>query len=253
MGNYKLIYFAAILLVLTMWGSTAKGDLVAWYRLQGNAHAEVGVDGMLVNNPTPAPDHCGIAGNALNFAPLPPDSGSYVSVPGGAGLPGLSQGTIAMWVNWSGPQEASFPLSLSFGNVLGRQSDGVYSNNIVGIDNMDPALGKVTWHPYSFLPVLVGATPVGDGAWHFLAVTFDGVTGAQLLYLDGTLDGSGTATGTMNADVVTPLTIGAWIGDGAGYSSSTIHDVLIYNTVLSQSDIQDLQAMFMCPCCNPCH
>jgi hypothetical protein len=247
MGNYKLICFAAILLVLTMWGSAAKADLIAWYRLQGNAHAEVGVDGMLVNDPTPAPDHCGIPGNALNFAPLPPDSGSYVSVPGGAGLPGLSQGTIAMWVNWSGPQEAAFGGSHSFGTVLGRQSNFFYSNNIVGIDDADPALGKVTWHPFSFVPVLVGATSVGDGVWHFVAVTFDGGTGEQLLYLDGTLDGSGTAFGAMDPDVNTPLTIGAWIGDGSGYSSSTIHDVLIYNTVLSQSQIQDLQAMFDCP------
>jgi MSHA biogenesis protein MshQ len=88
---------------------------------------------------------------------------------------------------------------------------------------------------------------VGDNVWHFVAVTFDGVTGAQRLYLDGNLDGSGNATGSLNGDQVAALTIGAWNGDGSGYSSSSIHDVRIFDTVLSQSDLQALQAQDAVP------
>jgi hypothetical protein len=46
----------------------------------------------------------------------------------------------------------------------------------------------------------------------------------------------------MNPDTVAPLTIGAWFGDGATYSNSTVNSVFIFDTVLSQTDIQNLQA-----------
>src|SRR5437660_12895667 len=112
MRNRKLIRVAAILLVMIMYGSTAEAGLIAWYPLHGDASAIVGNDGQLVNAPTPAPDEKGTANGALNFQADPNNSsgysgsntGSYVRVEGGAGLPGLQQGTIALWVNWSGMQ-----------------------------------------------------------------------------------------------------------------------------------------------------
>jgi hypothetical protein len=242
MLHYKLIRLAAILLVMIMYASTAQAGVIAWYPLHGDASALVGNDGTLVNAPTPAADQNGKANGALNFQVLSSNSGSYVSVDGGAGLPGLQQGTIALWVNWSGTQGKAFADSLSYGNVLARQSNSKYSNNVLGISNADPNMGTVTWAPYTYAPVAIGATSVGDNVWHFVAVTFDGTTGEQDLYVDGNLDGSGTAVGTLNADMTMPLTIGAWIGDGNGYSNSTIHDVFLFDTVLSQDDIQALQA-----------
>src|SRR5437879_5368766 len=112
MRHDKLIRLAAILLVMIMYASTAKAGVIAWYPLHGDASAKVGNDGTLVNAPTPAPDQSGTANGALNFQALSTNSsgysgsnsGSYVSVDGGAGLPGLQQGTIALWVNWSGMQ-----------------------------------------------------------------------------------------------------------------------------------------------------
>jgi hypothetical protein len=250
MLHYKLIRLAAILLVMIMYASTAKADLIAWYPLHGDASAKFGVDGELINGPTPAPDQNGNANGALNFQALStnsPDysrsnSGSYVSVPGGAGLPGLQQGTIALWVNWSGMQGTGWQ-GINFGAVTARQGDGRFSNNVIGINDADPNQGTLTWRPYGAGgPVAVGGTPVGDNVWHFVAVTFDGTTGEHDLYLDGNLDGNGTALGTMNTDTNAPFTIGAWYNDGSTYSSSTIHDVFIFDTVLSQSDIQALQA-----------
>src|SRR5713226_8870932 len=106
MRNYRLIRLAAILLVMIMYASTAEAGVIAWYPLHGDASAIVGDDGVLVNGPTPAPDEKGTANGALNFQALSSNSsgysgnnsGSYVSVPLGAGLPGLQQGTIALWV-----------------------------------------------------------------------------------------------------------------------------------------------------------
>src|SRR5260370_15396532 len=113
-----------------------------------------------------------------------------------------------------------------YGAVTARQSNGVYSNNVIGLNNADPNLATLTWQPYDAGgPVAVGATPVGDNVWHFVAVTFDGTTGEQDLYLDGNLDGVGFYTNTtgppysMNPDTTKPLTIGAWNGDGATYSN----------------------------------
>jgi hypothetical protein len=238
----KLFPSASLLVLLTTFASNAKADLIAWYPLHGDAIAAVGVDGILVNGPTPAPDQHGTPNGALHFQTLPGPSGSYVSVPGGAGLAGLSQGTIALWVNWSGTQGSSFTPGV-FGNVVARQANSVYSNNVLGISSANPALGHLTWQPYNAgPPVAVGATPVGDNVWHFVAVTFNGVTGEQKLYLDGNLDGTGTAFGVLNSFPNNPFTIGAWIDDGHGYSNSTIHDVRIFDTVLSQSEIQALQA-----------
>ena len=132
------------------------------------------------------------------------------------------------------------------GAVIARQSNGKYSNNVLGLNNADPNLASLTWQPYGAGgPVAVGATPVGDNVWHFVAVTWDGTTGEHDLYLDGKLDGqdnSGANIGPLNSNANARFTIGAWIDDGSTYSNSTIHDVYIFNTVLSQSEIQDLQA-----------
>ena len=100
MRNYKLIRLTAILLVMIMYASTAEAGVIAWYPLHGDASAIVGNDGTLVNGPTPAPDENGTANGALSFQADPNNSsgysgsntGSYVSVAGGAGLAGLQQG-----------------------------------------------------------------------------------------------------------------------------------------------------------------
>ncbi|HLJ93052.1 MAG TPA: LamG domain-containing protein [Gemmataceae bacterium] len=255
MRHHKLIRLAAILLIMILCASTAEADLIAWYPLHGDATAIVGVDGDLINGPTPAMDDQGNPNGALNFQTDPnnvsgyskSNTGSYVSVQGGAGLPGLKRGTIALWVNWSGIQGTAYAGSRSYGIVLARQSNGKYSNNILGISDPDPNVGTLTWAPYSAGgPVAVGATPVGDNVWHFVAVTFDGTTSDQNLYLDGSLDGSPSAV-TLNPDTSAPLTIGAWIGDGAGYSNSTIHDLFIFDTVLTQDQLNTLKTTRMPP------
>src|SRR5947209_12127786 len=146
MRHDKLIRLAAILFVMILYASTAEAGVIAWYPLHGDASAIVGNDGTLVNAPTPAPDEKGTANGALNFQADPNNSsgysgsntGSYVRVEGGAGLPGLQQGTIALWVNWSGMQGKAYSASLSYGSVLARQLNGKYSTNILRISDPQP-------------------------------------------------------------------------------------------------------------------
>ena len=260
MLHYKLIRPAAILLVMILYASTAKADLIAWYPLHGDGSPNVGnFYGDLVNGPTPAPDEKGNANGALKFQALSrnnsgaydrSNSGSYASVPRGAGLATLQQGTIALWVNWSGMQGTGWQ-GTNFGSVTARQGDGVFSNNVIGISDADPNVGTLTWRPYGAgAAVATGATPVGDNVWHFVAVTFDGTTGEHDLYLDGKLDGqdiTGADIGALSSNATSRFTIGAWIDDGSTYSNSTIHDVYLFNTVLSQDDIKNLQATGMPP------
>ena len=140
----NLIRLAAIPLVMILYASIAEAGVIAWYPLHGDASAIVGDDGTLVadadgNGVTPAPDEKGNANGALKFQADPnnqpaysgTNSGSYVNVAGGAGLAGLQQGTIAMWVNWSGMQGVGW--QNRYGAVIARQSNGKYSNNVLGI------------------------------------------------------------------------------------------------------------------------
>ncbi len=46
----------------------------------------------------------------------------------------------------------------------------------------------------------------------------------------------------MNSDANVALSIGAWIGDGAGFSTSMIDDLKVFDTVLSQEEVQALLA-----------
>ncbi|MBI3414136.1 MAG: hypothetical protein HY043_02260, partial [Verrucomicrobia bacterium] len=85
--------------------------------------------------------------------------------------------------------------------------------------------------------VLTGTTPVTTGVWHQLAGTYDGT---QLkIYLDGALEGTLAASGTMSNNGVN-----ARLGGRAFTTPLTLNGALdaarIYNRALSQSEIQAL-------------
>lgn len=214
--------------------STTQAAIVGYWPLDGNANATFGASGTLVNSPTVVADHNGVAGGALAFASTGPTTGSYVSIAGGGGLNAATAGTISMWIQWNGAQDVS--CCGTYGHVLGRQSNGIFSNNLIGLGGSDPATAQVTWAPYGTVPVVTGATAVGNGVWRHVAVTFQ--SGQQRLYLDGVLQGTAATTGSMNNNSAIPLAIGAWIADGTSYSTSSIDDVAIFNQVLPIDDIR---------------
>jgi hypothetical protein len=211
----------------------AQTGLIEHLPLNGNGTAAVGTSGTLVNGPTAAEDRFGIPSGALAFSGV---SQQYVSVAGGGGLNALQAGTISMYVKWTGPQQAGFS---SNGNVVARQFNEVFSNNIVGLSTTNPATARVTWQPYDAgFPAIIGSTVVGDGQWRHVAITFS--SGSHRLYIDGVLDGSSSAFGTISNTPGIPLTIGAWTGHGHGYSTSVIDDFKVFNSVLTQAEIQAL-------------
>jgi hypothetical protein len=225
---------------LCVQGSSSPAGLVCYWPMDGNADAVIGLNGALVNGPVPALDRNDVAGGALLF------DGSQLQrmeVPGGGGLSGATQGTISMWVKWTGAQDVGF--DNSFGAVLGRQRDGVFSSDILNLSSADPNTGVVQWRHNAAGPVTIaGNAAVGADTWHHIAVTFD--SASSRLFVDGSAQGSGSG-GPLRADTVTPLAIGAWTGGGGSYCTATIDDVAIWNRVLRDDEISDLAGKFITP------
>ena len=79
---------------------------------------------------------------------------------------------------------------------------------------------------------------VGDGEWHNVTMTWDG--SAKTIYVDGVLDNSTGASGTIAAspDV---MTFGARFNGGFGnYLNGSLDDVRFYNRALTEAEIQGM-------------
>ncbi len=91
-------------------------------------------------------------------------------------------------------------------------------------------------------PWIFGNTPVNDSRWHHVAGVYDG--SKLYLYVDGMLDVSKVATGTINTNDY-PV----YIGDNAEfltrpYWNGRIDDVRIYERALSAGEIRGLYFMY---------
>lgn len=170
-------------------------------------------------------------GAALNFV----GGNDYVSIASGGGLNNLQSGTIEMWVKWSGTQDAGYSSS-SYGAVMARQSNSVFTNQLIALNGSNPATARIIWNPYSYNGTAITSTAApGDGVWNHIAITYS--SGDHKMYINGVLVGSSTATGTIANNSAKALTLGGWIDDGQGFSTSTMDEVRIWNRVLCQNEI----------------
>ncbi|MEZ4687634.1 MAG: LamG domain-containing protein [Bacteroidia bacterium] len=84
---------------------------------------------------------------------------------------------------------------------------------------------------------LAGTTAINDGNWHHVAVVFDPTATNQMsLYIDGTLNTSGTLTVVTNTSSVTDLRIGRRI-DGVNGFNGLIDEVKVWNVARSATQI----------------
>lgn len=159
-----------------------------------------------------------------------------IAVTNEIGLGRNQDGSIEMWVKWSGTQDAS--CCSSFGNVFSRQNNNNYSNQVIGLSTNDPSTAKITWQPYSSgAPVITGATTVGNNTWRHIIITYS--DGSHKLYIDGKLDGTATTTGTLSTGTNPSFlsALGSWSGDGAGYCTCIMDKVRTFNYVLSPNQV----------------
>ncbi len=140
-----------------------------------------------------------------------------------------------MWVKWVGTQDAG--ASSSYGPVTARQKNGSFSNQIIALNGSNPETAKIIWRPYNGgINAVTSRISPGNGKWRYIVVTYS--SGSHKLYIDGLLDATSGTTGSVNNDSSIPLSIGAWTGDGGGYSKGFIDQVKIYKYIRTASQIK---------------
>jgi hypothetical protein len=236
--------FFSLTLVAILTSHPTLAALIEHLPLNGTTNAAVGTNGTAVNGPTYITDHSGTPNGAINFtAGL--TSNSYVSIAGGGGLDGLQTGTIFFWGKWNGVQPTGDSSSGAccgvYGAMTARQSNGVFSNDVIGLNGTDPATADISVRLYNAGPdTLTSTISPGSGIWHAIALTF--ASGAQNLYIDGVLNQSSAVVGAVSSNVAVPLTLGAWIGDGHVATNTSMSDFQVYNTILTPDQIRFLSA-----------
>jgi hypothetical protein len=223
------------------WGGRNSATLISYWPFNGSATATRGTSGTVVGAVTATTDRNGAANGALAFNGA---SQQYANVVGGGGLNGASAGTISMWVKWSGIQDAD--CCTTFGAVLARQGNGLFSDDIIALSTSDPATARVVWRQTGGpAPVLITGTTAVGTTWHHIAITFRANSGSTL-YVDGVAQGTASAAGLNNNPGVA-LSIGAWAGDGGGFSTSSVDDVAIWDQPLTAAQIAQLAAQTKTP------
>jgi len=198
----------------------APSGLMGWWPAEGDANDVAGTNnGTLVNG---AGFTTGEVGQAFSFDGV----SSYVSIPDSPSLDSFTTRiTIEAWIksnrtnaywNWQGiicKGSSSWRLQARAGaTTVAFSATGVSPNGD-----------------------LYGSRNVYDDQWHHVAGVYDGIN--MFLYVDGTLDVSQPATGSisLNSD---PMCIGA---NGNGYFfDGLVDEVSIYNRALTASEIQSI-------------
>jgi hypothetical protein len=151
----------------------------------------------------------------------------YVSIANGGGLNNSTTYSIDIWFKYnSTSQDAGFT---GYGALCGRQKNGSWSANLLYINGADPTTSKLV-----FSPSVQSVSNIGTGINHCIITC---TTNDIKMYINGSISSTSTDATTVRNDSTTPLTIGAWIGDGASYSNSYIYNFKTYNRVLSSSEV----------------
>ena len=211
----------------------APSGLVSWWPGEGNANDVIGANnGTLVGGASFA---AGEVGQAFSCD----GASSYVSIPDSPSLDAFTTSiTIELWLKSNELTDNSdWEGIVTKGNSSWRLQATSGANPVYfGADGLSPN-GD-----------LYGSRNVNDGQWHHVAAVYDGTN--IFLYVDGTLDVSQPATGTI-AQNNSPACIGAnaqafVLSCGCiepGYFfNGLIDEVSIYNRALTVSEIQTIYA-----------
>ena len=159
-----------------------------------------------------------ISGNAA-AASLTNDAISYAGNPLGAIF------TFMCWVKWSAHASTQIPL---FCGTAGTTPFRVYLDTSAS-NKLKAGLGKA-------VSVVTSGGGVSSGTWHHIALTCNTGTKAIALYIDGTADGTGTYTGTLNPSNSYVTGLDQYSESFTGY----VDDVRVYLSALTAQEISDV-------------
>lgn len=203
--------------------------LVAYYPFNGNANDESGNGNHgTVHGATLTSDRLGTLDSAYSFDGVD----DYIEIADSTSLDIEQQITIAAWARfYSNPDGSS--------RIVDKSHTGCrHPWNMYGLRMCCKASRfafDVTTHGSNHILDSVSVYP--PDAWHFVVGIYDGST--QKLYVDGILDSSASASGSIGTNNE-PLLIGKHKGCESQHFNGTIDDVRIYNRALSEADIQAL-------------
>jgi hypothetical protein len=213
--------------------SSAHATLTHYYPLDGNGNAAIGApNGALINGAAAAINRHNVANGAVSFNGI--NQSVNIASAGTDPLDGQSTFSFSFWANWQGTQDAGC-CGGAFGHVHSRQVNGITSENLVGLNTSSPATGRVTFQQGAGAPIITGTTIVGDNVWRNVVVTVSPGTGTRL-YVDGIFQGSAGAIANAN-HANWPLSLGAWTGDGAGFSTSRMDDYGVLSQALTDAEV----------------
>ena len=140
--------------------------------------------------------------------------------------------TITGWFNTTQSSSAGFKGLVSKGSPSGFQDFVI-------------ALGNTTKLVF-YLETNAGAganifttTNVNDGRWHYFAATWNSATGAYQLYLNGSIEATGSRSGATIKNTQTTLTIGAYSNISNQFAGN-LANVAIWNRALSSDEINSV-------------
>lgn len=156
-------------------------------------------------------------GNSVKCSATSPQS--YTAKTSGAGaLGGLTALTFEGWVKWASGTTFNYVFRMNDALLRARLDGGIECNLPLGGVNISPG---------------IKGTGTANGAWHYLAVTWNG--SSLSLYLNGSAVTSGySASGTLQT--ITNAYIGAY-QPGAEYTNGYQSEVAVYNRALTADEI----------------
>jgi hypothetical protein len=206
------------------------GGLVGWWKLDegsGNTAADAGdkgLDGSLVGD-TSWVD--GIVAGALAFD----GDGDYVDVGKDPAFDITQQITVSAWIKVNAFNK-KFQAIVTKGDSAWRLQRN-YNNNTLEFACSGLVVSGNRWGSIHC------TVDVNDGMWHHVAGTYDG---SQIcLYVDGKLDASSTASGTIKINNQ-PVYIGGNSERPDRFWNGLIDDVRLYSYALTADEVAELEA-----------
>ena len=202
--------------------------LVGWWKLDdgsGTSAADsIGTNtGTLLGATLPTWNGSGKIGtNSLNFGGV-----GYVNVGSAAPLDPIAV-SMAAWV-----RPSSFPNA--YNTIVSAASGTGYHQLLV------KSTGKLACYVFGSLSVSydgTGINTLSTGTWYHIVLTYDSVTGLNC-YVNGILDGSAAANGTLVATAAATA-IGTDLNTAGRQWNGDLDEVRIYNRVLTLADVTRL-------------